>query len=343
MVTGQTIDSKKAVKLGVVDQLLDSTQTVLLSGENDDGSTAYEYQWLSEVLQCMDGRAFGKRPFEITQRKGTIAANSTVDVAHLSETITQEMLIASVSEDWQECEKKAELKYQRRKGGCCQLLWNFILHALVYTIVFFQLWRKVGFKMVAPYTCLRVTLRCLYAGTWQQAMAISAHGMASLVTSAESSSLMNLFLITRKLKNLAVKFGLKASESIVPFEEMEYSVVVSVSNDMLALSTPFVQSLLFNEIPVIVAIDKIMQAKFSTMVLQHFNYALKRHYISRDEMNSRMGLLSVCDDEAGVMKCLGSDYSSIVVISASTQSFPMEEMLQRYKVNSCVYLRSTVC
>lgn len=309
IVTGQAIDSKRAVSLGVVNQLFNSTQTVLKSDVQDDGSTVYEYRWLSELLTCMDSGSIGKKPLKITQRKGMIAVSSTVDVAQLSQRITREMFIASVSEEWQECERKAKLKYPKRMGGCCRFFWDFILHALVYTVIFFQLWRKVGFKMVAPYTCLHATLRCLYAGSWERAMAINAQEMTALITSAESSALMNLFLITRKLKNLAVKFGLKTSSGSVSFQQMECSVVVSVSSEMLTLSTPFVQSLLYNKIPVVVVVvDKFAQANFSTMVLQHFSYALKRHYISRDEVESRMALLSVCSDfwrgVAALLLCL---------------------------------------
>lgn len=328
IVTGQAIDSKKAINLGLVDELFTNTQTVLKSGLRDDGNAFYEYQWLSGILMCIENRVIGKKPFTITQHKDTTAVGATVDVVQLSGRISEEVMMSAVSENWQECERKAELKYPR-ESGCCRVLWHFVCHVLVYTLTFLQLWRKVGFKMVAPYACLHTTLRCLYAGTWQQAMSANAHGMAALIASAESSALMNLFLVTRKLKKLAMNFGLQTPGDNTSFKQMDCSVVVYVSNDMLPLSMPFVQSLLFNKITVTVVADKtVRQVMVSATILEHFNYALKRKYISNAEVDGRMSLLSVCD-ESGMMKCVEeSGCTSVLVVSASSQSFPVENILQ---------------
>jgi uncharacterized integral membrane protein len=328
IVTGRAIDGKKACSLGLVDQLFDSTQAVIKSDVRNDGSTVYKYQWLSGLLACMENRVIGNKPFAITQRVGMTAVSSTVDVTQLSERISQEMMISTVSENWEECERKAELKYLRRRG-CCRSVCAFILDTLVYTLTFLQLLRKVGVKMVAPYACLLTTLRCTYARTWREAMIINTRGMASLIMSAESAGLMSLFLVTRKLKKLATNFGLN-SASGMSFKQIHCSVVVYVSNDMLPLATAFVQSLLFNEIPVLLVVDKTFDEVEGRLVIQkHFDYALKRKYISIAEVGRRMELLSV-RDEAGAIRFLEEDDStSVLVIDASSQSFPSEKMLRQ--------------
>lgn len=151
-------------------------------------------------------------------------------------------------------------------------------------------------------------------------MAANAHGMADLIANAESSALMHLFLIIRKQKKVAVNFGLKSSESAGSFKRMDYSVLVYASKDMVSLSIPFVQSLLFNEIATVLVTDEnIRHGKVSEMIREHFNYALKRKYISSAEVDSRMKLLSVCGD-AGVMRCVeDSGCGSVIVVSASSQ------------------------
>lgn len=336
LVSGQAMNSKTALKLGVVDHLFSKTQTISTSAGCTEAS--YDYQWLSSILLCMESRKIGSKPFVVKKRdSGATAVSAVVDVR--GEGLTLDIMASSITENWEECEKKAERKYPSR-GGFVSTVFQFFLNSLLLVFTFFQLWKKVGFGMPAPYTCLLTTFGCLYAGNWRQAMALNAHGLTRLITGAESTSLMMLFLVTRKLKKLAVGFGLRPSESAVSFAELGCAVMVYVSSDMLHLSLPFVQSLLYNGIVTsVVLTDKTADRAMVTQKIRaQFNYALKRNYISSVEMEEKMKLLSLCSKAEVVGHMKSGDFLSVIVINASTCDFSLNELTSHYsKVHNYTY------
>lgn len=322
----------------MVDQLWPATQTVLKSAARD-GAAVYDYQWLSSLLSCIEKQEIGNKPFIVGTHTDTSAVSSYV---MLSGAISQREMMVSVDENWAECEKKAELKYPwGRNRGYCLGLFDVILHVVLYTLTVVQLWSKVGLKMVAPYMCLHATFRCMYSGTWLEAMATNAHAMCTLIVSPEASGLMSLFLITRKLKKLAVCFGLKGTEKAPVYKELDYSLFVYVSNDMLKISTHFIQSLLYNKIAVVVVIagKAVKQSAVSGQIRKHFDYALKRGYITGAEVDQRMSLLSVCmDGEVG--DCIdveGAGHGTAMIVNASSHMFALEKITEHFS-KVCMYV-----
>lgn len=328
LVSGQSVDGKKALKLGIVDQLFSRTQTLSKSSASGHCGGYYDYQWLAGLLACIEQEKIGKRSFLVQKREtDATAVSSVVDASLESPDFGIDSMMSSLAEEWEKCEKKTETKYPW-KAGFFRSSWDFLLNALFCTVTLFQLWRKVGLRMPAPYQCLLTTLRCLYAGSWRQAMSINAHGMACLIANAESTAIMLLFLITRKLKKLAMGFGLKASENAVPYNQLGCTVFVYVSSELLSFSLPFVQGLLYSGIEANVVIaDKITKkpAVFK-QIRDHFAYALKRHYISGKEVEEKIRLLSVCD-LAEVAECVKKvDCEPVIVVNASTREFSMEDI-----------------
>lgn len=332
LASGQPVSGKRALELGMVDQLFHKTQSLSKSQSTSSGAF-YDYQWLSGLLTCIEEQKIGVKSFVVVLKEGgATAVSAVVDVSQLANEISEEVMASSVDENWEECERKAEVKYPPLKGGHFRFFFNFLLNALLYSVTIVQLIRKIGLKMPAPFASLLTTFRCLYAGKWRQIMAVNAHGMSSLVITAESTALMLLFVLTRKLKKLAVSFGLKPSESSTSFRDLDCSVLVYLSKDLLHFSLPFIQSLLYSGVPTnVVVVDKaVVSSEVSPAIRCHFNYALNRGYISSHEVDQKMKLLSVCG-EADVIKRVSSEgRSSVVVLSASCQKFSLEEVAKYF-------------
>lgn len=234
--------------------------------------------------------------------------------------VSEEVMLSEIAQNWEECERKSQLKYPRRSGRLRAFL-EFFLNAFFYSVTILQLWRRIGLRMPAPYSCLQTVLRCFYAGSYLEAMTINARGMSHLIASAESTALMYLFLATRKLKKLATSFAAK-SKKVLQFKDLNASVIVLVSKDLLNLSVPFVQTVLYSGIPLTMIVDATVdRSRLPGLIRDHFKYALKRRYISTSEVDEKMNLLQVCE-AAEVEERLGEyeNSSSVIVISASGSS-----------------------
>ena len=346
LVTGKGIDGKKALKMGVVDSLWPDTQTVLKSAAEGKGRGAvYDYQWLSSLINCIESREIGRKVFVVDKRTDTTAISSYVDIRALSGAMTQQEMMKTLDKEWAECEKKAELKYPRwQNRGYFLGLFDIVFRVVLYTFTMVQLLRKVGLTMVAPYLCLHTTFRCMYSGTWLEAMATNAHAMCSLIVTPEATGLMSLFLTTRKLKKLALRFGLEDAEKVPVYQDLDFSLFVYVSSDMLYFSTHFIQSLLYNRISVVAVIaDKIVkQSVLSGQIRNHFGYALKRGYITHADVDQRMGLLSVCADSDVVayVDLEKSSSGTAMVINASSHTFALGKLTEHFsKVCVCMFRR----
>ena len=175
-------------------------------------------------------------------------------------------------------------------------------------------------------------------------MSQSAQAMASLIISTEAKGLMSLFVTTRKLKKVALNFGIESDEMTLPFDHQKYSVMVLMSREFLGLSSAVIQCLLYNEIPVCVCVtDKNFNtAKVFKRVQSHFDYALKRQYMSQLEVGERMQLLSCCTT-SGLIDCLVKmEHNSLILISASSKKVSIGDIVKYFtKVNQQNYMSKT--
>ena len=126
---------------------------------------------------------------------------------------------------------------------------------------------------------------------------------------AESKSLMNLFLVTRKLKKFALTFGLGSSEkSPEKLDKENTAVYVLVSKTGLHFSSAFIQGLLYAEWEVrVYEVSQGIRRELQSLVRKHFNYALKRGHLKMEEVQERMEKLrfiSAVDRNDGKQACL---------------------------------------
>ena len=291
LLTGQAITAQKALKLGLVDYLMPNMETVVGKGEKSGEGKSYKYKWLSGLLACVDQRKVGKRLFHVCTRPEALVAEAiTVSVEGEVGTLSEEELTSRLSESWEECEAKAALKYPTPRGKG-RLILSYLLNTVFYIVALLQLLKQVRFRMPAPYACLQTTFRCLYAGSWMDAMALNALGFASMATTAETKSLMMLFLVTRKLKKFALMFGLDAdAKPQGNLNVQDTAVFVLISKAGLQFSSAFIQSLLYAgfTVHVVDGGENISKEKVSELVEHHFRYALKRGYIKLSEVEAKM-------------------------------------------------------
>lgn len=322
LISGQTLTGGQAQKVGIVDHLLSRTQSILKTSSRESGSALYDYQWLSEILNLVELRKIGNRPLVIEKRDITTAVSASMKGGKLADVgMTEDELVKQLSMDWEKCEAKAKLKFPQhtRTKGPFQFLLSYLLNSMFYTLAIFQLLWKVGMKMPAPFASLQTAFRCYYAGSWLEAMSLNALGLATLIVSAESKSLMSLFLGTRRLKKLAVNFGLKSPEKGLSFSEQQCSVIVMVSRDFINIWSAFVQGLLYNGIAVnVVIVDNSLRvSNVRSVIRAHFDYAVVRGRTSLSTVDEQMLLLS-CYEASEVIHCLKEnvDLNSALVIGA---------------------------
>lgn len=307
LVTGQSIDGKRARRLGLVDHLLTSMQSVCQSSSRESGEAIYDYQWLDEVLNFLENRRIGNQTVEVGRRDVAMAVSAKVGGGggvsdrHL---VTEEDIVQHMT-DWEICEEKARQKYPTKPAKLLQRLFDFMFSALLYCVTVVQLLWKVGLKMQAPYACLQTTFRCYYSGSWLEAMSLNALGLSNLIISPESKGLMTLFLTTRSLKKSAINFGLQHAGKGTSFSEHDCDVIVLASAKLKSHWSAFVQGLVYNGIAVNIIIpDGSSRAlNVKDIVRKLCLYALKRGRATKEDIDRAMQLLS-CYEAADLHRCL---------------------------------------
>ena len=263
------------------------------------GLRAYDYKWLSAVLTFVERRDIGGRPFLVNSKEGISAVDCNLTTGEWTAT-SEEVMNDKMAETWQQCEEKAGKKYgdiTRRKW---HLLKSYAINLFFYVLALFSLWRRVGTKMPAPYICLQTAFRCLYAGSWSEAMSVNALGFAGLASTAESKGLMGLFLLTRRLKKFALTYGLRAKErKQEKFDKEKTIIFVAVSGEGIAFSSAFIQSLLYVGLKVYVtAVGRtIGEKEIQKHVEKHFSYSIKRGHMKMSELKEKMENLHFYDEE----------------------------------------------
>ena len=305
--------------MGIVDDLSSQTATVLKSGgekvgDVEESTRCYQYNWLLMFLDFVDRKKIGNKTFRLKEDYMVQKCKGRRKDSNL---LPEDDLLADLGESklWDEkCQKKYPQKTGRLRAICC-----YIANLVFYMLAVIQLWWKVGTLMPAPYDCLQTTFRCFYAGNWLEAMSLNAQSFSTLVTTAESKSLMNLFLVTRKLKKCALNFGLQGSDQLRPFSKDSDKVFVLISKRGLGYASAYVQSLMYSGLSVslVDVYDEVVKEKVCSVIKKGYRYALKRRYINEAEVNEQFNRLSYNrgSDLTGLISSLQG--KRVIVVDAS--------------------------
>ena len=301
LITGQTVNAHKAFRLGVVDALMPTTQ----SSQKSRGG--YEYTWLLDVLKLVKTKgksvAINKHVFP-----SVVASMDDEEILSLTED-----QISATSKSWNEYHTKSSKKYGASPQRITSVIVSFLAAMAFSFVALVQTWRTVGLKMPAPYVCLLTTLRCHFAGTLREATVMNAAGFANLATTAESKSLMNLFLSTRRLKKAALCFG--CDDCHKDFDLASAKVIVLVSKRGMKFSAAVIQGLLYNKLPVSV-LDVSHQMSSENLVREIqklFQYSVKRGYLTNETVDNYISNLHFFPELPTDI----SDRENTVVVDAS--------------------------
>ena len=295
LLTGQSVTASKALKLGLVDCLFESTQS-LPEGGGGGHTKSYKYQWLSCMLDCLEKGKLGNKPLVLEYGNGTDAVEMGMgkDQVALSE---EELWDRLGSCQW-ECEAKARMKYPR-KTGALGPTFCYLRDFAVYVIAAFRTWGKVGSVMAAPYATLQTAFQCCHSPGWAQAMMINAAGFSSLASTAESKGLMGLFLQSRRLKRFALTYGAGFGDTPAKLDVGATLVVVAVTSEWQRYPVTFVQGLLYagHTVAVVTVSGDLGRDRLTEQVRQHFEYSLKRGHLTAEEVEGKVKRLHVFKSE----------------------------------------------
>lgn len=315
IVSGQSIGAKKALQFGIVDALWSETQ----SHSNQFG---YEYDWIDELLQCIKKRKIGKRKFEITQRNKEV--NLSRKSVHLPQ-LSEESLRDEMPLSWVKSNKKIPVKYSAYSMRNLSFLSPFrhLYNYLLYVITVIQLWRKVKGRMPSPYIALQTVWQCYNATTVYDAVIYSATGFTKLCLTAESKSLMSLFVSARQLKKDALSYAAPRGSQREKTIDSTF-VVVSVSG--LQYASSFIQSLIYADMNVIVIMlgpEYSLKNKLRDLIGDHFNYAVKRGHMTQEEVNQKIvNKLTVWTSTDVSVADQGRDVCVLVNMAFQDELFP---------------------
>ena len=291
LVSGQSISAQKALSLGIIDALISNTTCCWKSS-----MAAYEYTWLLDILNFVKQKSIVKNPVTTScQEVHNVCSSVTVSLKEEEILSLTEVEINSAFIPLTEYERKFTRKYKSTQS-IFNFISSFIINLLFCFIALIKIWKSVGLKMPAPYICLLTTLRCYYSGSWMEAMVINAAGFATVATTAESKSLMNLFLSTRRLKKVALCIGNESSE--IAYDLSNTKIFVLVSKKGLKFSAAVIQGLLYSRLSVGV-VDVSGQVQWSTIIQEIrklFMYSVKRGYLTASDVDERIGQLHFCSE-----------------------------------------------
>ena len=287
LLTGKSISSHEALKQGIVDALVDETDTVNVSSEV---TSSYAYKWLSEFVRFIKIKKIGEKPFSLSYAPKQSYCDVKID------SVSDDQIKTTFLEASGEYERKATLKYPRKDGRFYKM-GSFIANMFFYMLALLQLWKTVGFRMPAPYLCLQTVFRCFYAGSWTEAMSLNAFGFALLCKTAESKNLMRLYLLTRKLK----KFALSLGEALIPpgsrtsMDKNDTAIYCVVTTKCLRFSSSFVQGLIHSgfEVCVVDFHNNMDCNKFRALVRKQFDYSIRRGHLTSQAVKQKMCKLHI--------------------------------------------------
>ncbi len=288
LLTGSPVKAHKAHSIGLVDLLMSDTHTLVTS--TGEKSCSYDYKWLDGLLSLIECKAIGKREFLVGSSRTDLVAMDTINVyEEVRVRDIEKELIGEFGELWSEYEYKASIKYPTR--GYMDWLTYDLLNTGLYVLSLAQLWWTAGSQYPSPYICLLTAFKCASAASYREAIALNSLGFATLAISAESKSLMSLFLLTRKIKQLAVHFELGEDENPPRFNK---DVMVLISDRGLSYSSVFVQGLLFAgfEVRVVDLSESINKRELEELIRKYFAYSVDRGHLTSEGVEEKLSHLS---------------------------------------------------
>ena len=315
ILTGQPVTAGKALKLGLVDCLFESTQSILEGGGGGrEHSRSYKYQWLSCILDSVEKGRLGAKPLALEYGNGTDAAE--MGMGNSLDTISEEVLWEKLGSSPGQVEAKARHKYPRETGVLGSTV-DHLMDLAVYVAAMFQMWQRVGSVMPAPYACLQTTLQCYHAPGWIQAMMLNAVGFSGVASTAEAKSLMGLFLMSRRLKRFALTYGVGFADTPAKFDVGGALVVVVVTSEWIRHPIAFVQGLLYagHTVATVTVSGELDCDHLVEQVNQHFCYSLKKGHLSMEEVEGKMKRLHCFQSELPSKMVDG--LSSVVLVNAT--------------------------
>ncbi len=288
LLTGNPVKAHKAHSIGLVDLLMSDTHT--LSTSTGEKSCSYDYKWLVSLLSLIERKAIGKREFLVGSSHTDLTAMDSINVyEEVKRRDIEKELVGEFGELWNEYEYKASIKYAAR--GHIDWLAYDLLNTGLYVLSLAQLWWNAGSQFPSPYVCLHTTFKCASAASYREALTLNSLGFATLAVSAESKSLMSLFLLTRKIKRLAVHFELKEDENPLKFDK---DLMVLISDRGLLYSSVFVQGLLFAgfEVRAVDVSESIDKPRLEKLIRKYFSYSIERGHLTKEDVEEKLSHLS---------------------------------------------------
>ena len=282
LLTGSSITAKKALSLGIVDHLLTETSTVAKTTRGQ-GSQQYEYHWLPGLVRCIEEGRVGRRRLVVGRREGVESVECDMEegVEVPLEKVMGDKEGAQM-EIWKRYEEKFAKRFPQRSSISGFL--HYYTDLLAYAAALFQLWRRVGRVMPAPYVTLHSTLQCLYPGRHDNPLSLSTANIARVIVTAESKSIMGLFLAMRALKKYATHYGLRRSKTT--FDKERLTVTVLLSEEGLQFGSALIQGLLYAGVRVRGV--GVREEEVREKVEGLFGYAVKRGHMKEEEVRVRM-------------------------------------------------------
>lgn len=280
LLTGKQVDTKKALKFGLVDQLFSATQTIKL--DNNKGNS-YQYQWLPELTACLKAKRIGRHTFilkEIRKDGPSLVQNKVPDFSQ----ITAESIEKYV--DWTKCNAKYFKKFPP------SLFRNSWLEQQVkYWFAQRGIFKQVGKRIPSPYKCLHTTMACLNAANCHEAVKINAHGFVELVITAESKCLMGLFLESRHAKNRVLSYGKSklSKENTV--------IIIPVCHSESRQVACFAQCAIHSGFHIIITYDQHSQpstevvSTIAGIIHDQFGYLIKKGRMTFKEVSNKLDQL----------------------------------------------------
>ena len=281
LLTGASVTSKRAVSLGISDMEWTSTQSTLSEG-------CYDYEWVDELVQCINIRAIGRKRLTVNVRG---MSSEPPVVAVVMPHLTEDALAEKLSVSWPACEKKSLEKYGSRASVCPSLSTpvGYAKDWLIYAVSAYQLWKRVGHVMPAPYHVLRTAWLCHNTPSWYDAIVTNATGFSKLVETAESKGLMWLFLVARQLGKEAIESARGSNSENGNRSKPE--VVIFVDSKGVWYSSGLVQALIYVDISVRVVVmedNGIISDSMKSAVTRLFTYAVRKGYITKNEAKQKI-------------------------------------------------------
>ena len=315
LITGNPVSSKKALTLGIVDALSSKTQTSVVQATGDQ--TTFSYDWLSEVLDCVEKGMIGKKPFSVRCRRGVSAID--VSVGWKETKLLEDELEEEVSHG----ESVAVAKHPPRAFGWCGELVANCTNYLLYVAGVLMLMKRIGRTMPAPFVCLQTAFQCHQTPDWTLAQDLNSLGFARLAITAESKSLMSLFVSMRALRKFSVSFADSGDNNVQSVKEFDLgttSVCVFFDTEGLRYSSAFVQGLAYAGVGVAVvgvasAGGAESHGKFMELVRKHFGYAVSKGHLTDSDAASKVDAISVLENMEEVQGFL-AEQDKVVLVDA---------------------------